>query len=57
MEDIYYRLSHESGFIIRFCDESALYKLYEVPLFGGDECLIGNFLSVDEAKQFADKLT
>jgi len=57
MEDIYYRWSHESGFIIRFCDESALYKLYEVPLFGGDECLIGNFLSVDEAKQFADKLT
>lgn len=57
MEEIKYKWSEDGGFIIRFCEESALYKLYEIPIFGGHEQHIGNFDSVEEAKKFADQYT
>jgi hypothetical protein len=56
MTDLFYLWSLDGGFIIRFCEVEQLYKLYEVPIFRGDEQYIGNFISIDAAKQFADNL-
>lgn len=56
-KDIMYKWSQGGGFIIKYCTVSELYKLYEVPIFGGDEIHIGNFVSVKEAKGYADTLT
>ena len=52
-----YKWSQGGGFIIKYCTVSELYKLYEVPIFGGDEIHVGNFVSVKEAKGYADTLT
>lgn len=57
MGDILYNWSQGGGFIIRFCQKTNFYKLYEVPLFGGDEQHVGNFDSVEDAKEYADKLS
>jgi hypothetical protein len=54
--EIHYKWSHDGGFIIRFDEKTSVYKLFEVPMFGGDEQFIGNFSSLDEAKAFADNL-
>ena len=51
----YYKWNQGGGFIIRFCEKTEFFKLYEVPIHGGAEQHLGNFESISEAKKYADE--
>lgn len=55
-KDIPYKWYEGGGFLIRYREEFDDYELIEVPIGGGQEERIGLFLSVDEAKKYADIL-
>ncbi len=55
-KDIPYKWAEGGGFLIRYREEFDDYELLEVPIGGGQEERIGLFLSVDEAKKYADIL-